>query len=223
MSCWDVLGIEPTRNASAIQDAYSQQVKFANRDEAEALQRALNEALAEAGFDQPAAVGRSEAVPVQQADESNVDAALSAQEHQIVREVVLQVRALLNDPVRASDVAVWRAVLTEPPADQQAMKVELGAQLEGQLRPMAKQGGLPTDVAGFLGHWFGWEELSPSADSVAQPGQQGVRGDLGTAEEELDPVSAAERESMKSFWPAVIGWIVGLVVLTSLFSTITGQ
>lgn len=215
MGCWDVLGIKPTRNGAAIREAYSQQAKFASGDEAEMLQRALTEALTEAGLEPeiPAEVTKTASQPA--ATSSAGD--LSAADHQVVREVILQVKALLNDPARMGDVAVWKAVLTEPPADQSPLRQEISSLIEGQLRPMAVQGSLPVQVSRFLGQWFGWAELE-AAGERAEPGEPDVY-----EPEELDPVSAAERESMKSFWPAVIGWIVALVVLTSLFSNMTGQ
>lgn len=219
MSCWDVLGIEPTRNGTAIQEAYNQQVKFANPDEAIKLQQALSEALAEAGL-APSAAGSSRSTVEPRPQAAPGAAVLSAAEHQVVREVALQVQALLNDPARLNDVAVWKAVLTEPPADEAELRQAIADRLEGQLRPMAAQGGVNTDVASFLGGWFGWTDV----EALSQPADHELPQASATEKaEELDPVSAAERESMKSFWPAVIGWGVGLVVLTSLFSSLTGQ
>ncbi|SDX41334.1 hypothetical protein [Marinobacter mobilis] len=218
MGCWEVLGIKPTRDATAIREAYDQQAKFANAEEAGMLKRALSEAFAEAGLESDIPFEASDAAVPSAAVQPATD--LSAADHQVVREVILQVKALLNDPARTGDVAVWKAVLTEPPADREALRQEISNHIEGQLRPMAVNGVLPTDVGYFLGHWFGWAEL----ESASEGQESRVPGDPEVNEpEQLDPVSAAERESMKSFWPAVIGWIVGLVVLTSLFSNMTGQ
>lgn len=215
MSCWQVLGIEPTRNPSEIQSAYNQQVKFANSDEVRALDNALHEAMAQAGVS---------VLPVNKPVESShaeAGGALSAADHQVVREVVLQVHALLNDSARVNDVAVWKAVLTEPPADRAEMREHLAEKLEGQLRSLAKQGTLPAGVADFLGQWFGWSEL---VEVVHQSPQQSAGVDVDAqVKEELSPVHKAERESMKHFWPAAIGWIIGLIVLTSLFSNMTGH
>lgn len=213
MNCWQVLGIEPTRNPSEIRAAYSQQIKFANADERVGLERALQTALAEAGVAPSPEVAPVEALSPEPAQ------TLSAADHQVVREVVLQVRALLNDRARINDASVWKAVLTAPPADQHGLRMAIAESLEGQLRPLATQENLPAEVVDFLGEWFSWEELT-HAGRQAQPSQENAES---MPDEDINPVHAAERESMKNFWPAAIGWIIGLVVLTSLFSNMGGS
>lgn len=44
MSCWDVLGIEPTGDTARIREAYEQQLKFASPEEVARLEQAYREA-----------------------------------------------------------------------------------------------------------------------------------------------------------------------------------
>jgi len=145
---------------------------------------------------------------------SGVDRELDASEGQVVREVMIQIKALLNDSGRSRDVGIWKAILCEPPADQMPLRREIGRQLEPQLRPMAENGSFPVPVVGFLAQWFDWHSLQ---DAVAQE------------EEREDPVPDPGREpqddeppQMVNFWPAVIGWIAGLVILATLFGGMGG-
>lgn len=222
MNCWEILGIAPTRNRSEIERAYNQQSKFASAEEAVRLDSALQQALSEAGYpaaDTPEAQVESarpeisepaaadQAAPVADARE------LSDSEHQVVREVVIQVQALLNDQHRSSEVAIWRAILCEPPADQPAVRNEIGQALEHQLRPLADNGALDAPVAGFLGDWFGWYELR---DRLARE-QNADQPDQEVAEQ----IERAQLQ-MTNFWPAVIGWIAALVILTALFGGFGG-
>lgn len=232
MNCWETLGIEPTRDTARIRHAFEQQSKFAEGEEARRLESAYRIAMAEAGHQVEHASPRPEPKqePVAGGEVEEPVAArnvpLSAEEQQIVREVVIQVRAMLNDSVRREDVAIWRAILTEPPADQDQLRAAIGDELEPMLRPLADEGRLPAPVARFLGDWFGWYgmtdalEHSGMADaSIDDAGRyQGVSFPPAEGEEG----SGAERPQMTNFWPAVIGWIVGIIILTSLFGALTG-
>ena len=214
MNCWEILGIEPTNDRQRIQQAYEQQLKFASGAEAERLDDAFREATG----DRPAAPTGT-AKPAPQPDpvaepRQPASATLSASEGQIVREVVIQVNALLNDSARSRDVGIWKAILCEAPADQPAVKREIGGQLEPQLRPMAENGGLPLPVAQFLGDWFEWSSLQDKVASQAQESE--ARADEASEEEIEQP------PQLVNFWPAVIGWIVGLAVLASLFGGMGG-
>lgn len=218
MNCWDVLGIEPTGDVSRIESAYHQQVKFATTEDARELERAMHEALELAGASPRASRA---AQPHPTPADSSAQQPLTAAEHQVVREVVIQVRALLNDTGRCSDPAIWRAILTEPPADKPAVRYQVAEALEAQLRPMAKQGGLSVGVADFLGKWFNWSEL---ADLPEESAQEYVPGASAADQADgLERAEAGDKQNMSSFWPAAIGWIIGLVVLTSLFSNMTGS
>ena len=149
MNCWEVLGIEPTEDRQRIQLAYEQQLKFASGEEAETLDRAFREATGDAP--------RAEAVTTPVSNQSpEPDRTLDANEGQIVREVVIQINALLNDSGRSRDVGIWKAILCEPPADEAPVRREIARQLEPQVRPMAENGSLPAPVAQFLGDWFEW-------------------------------------------------------------------
>lgn len=138
---------------------------------------------------------------------------LDGAEGQIVREVIIQIKALLNNVTSSNDVNIWRAILCEAPANQPLIRNEIGHQLEPQLRPMAENGSFPTSVVHFLGEWFGWNTLVNNQESVDnQP-----RTDA--AEPEVD---SSQTPQIVNFWPAVIGWIIGLVILASLFNGMGG-
>ena len=213
MNCWEILGIEPTGDRRKIQDAYEQQLKFASEDEAKSLEQAFREAVGDA----PAPVTRAaDPVPPAQSTEVPDEATerpLDANDGQVVREVVIQIKALLNDSSRSRDAGIWKAILCEPPADQPPLRREIGRQLEPQVRPMAENGSFPAPVAQFLGEWFGWfsvEEAPELADERNYP-EPGMAEDQG----EQPP-------QMVNFWPAVIGWIVGLGILATLFGGMGG-
>jgi hypothetical protein len=194
MNCWEILGIEPTGDRERIKHAYEQQMKFASEEDAARIEQALNEAIA---TDVPARP-------------------LDGHEGQVVREVVIQVKALLHSSVRSSDVNIWRAILAEPPADQPLLKQEIARQLEPQLRPMAENGSFPAPVAHFLGDWFGWGALVPVPET---PGRDiDERQTDETFQEE-----GSQPPQMVNFWPAVIGWVIGLVILASLFGGMSGS
>ena len=213
MNCWEILGIEPTGDRRIIQDAYERQLKFASEDEARSLEQAFREAVGDA----PSAVRRTEN-PVQseqpaQVQDEATERPLDANDGQVVREVVIQIKALLNDSSRSKDAGIWRAILCEPPADEPQLRREIGRQLEPQVRPMAENGSFPAPVAQFLGEWFGWlsmEEAPEVADERNYP-------EPGMAEEQGE-----QPPQMVNFWPAVIGWIVGLVILATLFGGMGG-
>lgn len=221
MNCWDILGLERTRNRNEIERAYQQQSKFAKGDEQERLEQAYREALSDAGLGAPAPAPeeRAEAAPpVQQGQvPDDSDRPLSAREQQIARETVVQVNAMLNDSNRSRDVNIWRAILAEPPADQPHIRRQIGETLEPQLRPLAENGAFPADVTLFVGDWFGWDGASRQAHRIAEERDADQSGDQG--------VGAAEPEGksqMVQFWPAILGWIIGLILLTSLFSNLGG-
>ena len=159
MSCWDVLGIEPTGDTARIREAYEQQLKFASPEEVARLEQAYREAT---GQSAPAATPARAGTETPAGSDG---AELDAREAQVAREVVIQIRALLNDDVRSQDVAIWRAILCEPPADKPALRRAIAARLEGLVRPMAENGALPPPVAGFLGDWFEWYGLRESAQA----------------------------------------------------------
>ena len=213
MNCWEILGIEPTGDRQRIQDAYEQQLKFASDAEARRLEQALREALGDA----PEPAGEeSVAVRRQEPDRGGDEVAarpLDASDGQVVREVVIQVKALLNDASRSKDVGIWKAILNEPPADQTPLRREIGRQLEPQLRPMAENGSFPAPVAQFLRDWFNWFSIKQV---------QGLPDERNYPEREMAQAQADEPPQMVNFWPAVIGWIVGLVILATLFGEMGG-
>ncbi|WP_138441245.1 J domain-containing protein [Marinobacter alexandrii] len=206
MNCWEVLGIEPTEDRQRIQLAYEQQLKFASGEEAEKLDRAFREATG--GAPKPETPR-----PLASNQPLEPDRALDANEGQIVREVVIQINALLNDSGRSRDVGIWKAILCEPPADQAPVRREIARQLEPQVRPMADNGSLPAPVAQFLGDWFEWTSLQGIVE-------QGDESQAGNAE--MDAEEADQPPQLVNFWPAVIGWIVGLAILASLFGGMAG-
>lgn len=220
MNCWEILGIEPTRDRGRIEAAYERQSKFASGEEADRLQWAYREALG--GEHAPGSSDRPEPqVPPQYAPSPEMSPTedrdtLNASDQQVVREVIIQVNALLNDSQRIQDAQIWKAVLGEPPADQPPLRREIGAQLEQRIRPMAENGSFAAPVARFLGDWFGWYSLRDIPEEYA-PGDSGEAGEMagGEPEEQFKP-------QMVNFWPAVIGWIVGLAILASLFSGLGG-
>ena len=231
MNCWEILGIEPTRDRERIREAFERQMKFASPEEAQNLERAFTEATGgeqpEVSAAQPSA-GWSEPAqktPVQAQQGANVksgaddSAPLSAQDAQVVREVVIQIKALMNDTYRQQDVGIWKAILCEPPADQLSLRREIGQQLDGQVRPMAENGSFPAPVARFLGDWFDWFSVHEAAslDDDAEPAyeQRQSRDDTFASDTDDTP-------QMMNFWPAVIGWTVGLIILAMIFGGMGG-
>lgn len=212
MSCWDILGIEPTGDIERIRDAYERQLKFASPEEARQLEQAFREATgqaAPAAAPGPAGASRETTVAATGAERPDTRKA------QIVREVVIQIRALLNDPERSKDLAIWRAILCEPPADEPALRREIGRELESWLRPQAENGSLQPPVAGFLGNWFGWFGEQPASAVVDE--RRHAEGSSTQAE------AGNQTPQAVNFWPAVVGWIVGLAILASIFGNMTGS
>lgn len=225
MNCWEVLGIEPTRDQARIQAAYEQQKKFASGEELEQLRRAFREAT---GGEPMTAQGQPEV----RSDAQNPDpeamevmegtgtssepAELDASERQVVREVVIQIRALLNDSGRSNDAQIWKAILGEPPADQPHLRREIASALEPQVRPMAENGSFSPAVVQFLAGWFDWYNLRDAPEQEAEDDVQASKAAADQEpQEELPP-------QMVNFWPAVIGWIVGLAILATLFGGMGG-
>lgn len=221
MNCWEVLGIEPTGDHARIRAAYEQQEKFASGEELEQLRQAFKEAT---GGESQMASDPSDADNEGQPQVAETPAAvrqeaegLDASERQVVREVVIQVRALLNDSSRSKDAQIWKAILGEPPADQPHVRKEIADTLEPQVRPMAENGSFPAPVVQFLAGWFDWYSLRDAHAHDADEDDIDAEKPAGEQQpqEELPP-------QMVNFWPAVIGWIVGLAVLATLFSGMGG-
>lgn len=222
MNCWEILGIDPTRDRAAIDRAYEQQKKFADGDELDRLHQAYREASGEQPQTaSPEPVDAAQTLVPAGAAATEPPAApeteLSAGDRQVVREVVIQVRALLNDSRRSADEGIWRAILTEPPADQSHLRAAIAEALEPQIRPMADNGSFPPPIKSFLAHWFGWQELEESAGSA-----EGAELNDGSREPRADPVDDSSQGPDTNFWPAVIGWIVALGVLAVFFDGIFG-
>lgn len=222
MNCWDILGIEPTGDHERIRQAYERQMKFASDSEAQALEQAFREATGGrvSAQPEPEPVVREvrDEWPRESGVESNTERALDAHEAQVVREVVIQIKALMNDNQRQQDAGIWKAILCEPPADQLPLRREIAKSLEPQIRPMAENGSFPRPVAQFLGDWFDWfsvRDANPEPDPRNYPDEEMSR-DQASADQ------ADQTPQMVNFWPAVIGWIVGLVILASLFGGMGG-
>lgn len=220
MNCWEVLGIEPTADHARIRAAYEQQEKFASGEELERLRQAFREATGgEPQTDHnPSAesTGDRELQVADPAAEEPEPVELKPSERQVVREVVIQIRALLNDSGRSKDVQIWKAILGEAPADQTHVRREIAEALEPQVRPMAENGSFPAPVVQFLAGWFDWYSLRDAHvhDANEDMDAENPSGDQ-QPQEDLPP-------QMVNFWPAVIGWIVGLAVLATLFSGMGG-
>ena len=183
MNCWEILGIEPTGDRRKIQDAYEQQLKFASEDEAKSLEAAFREAVGDDPGPVKQASDTVQTEPHREVQDEEPDRPLDANEGQVVREVVIQIKALLNDSSRSKD------------------------------RPMAENGTFPAPVAQFLGEWFDWftvEQAPEAADDRNYP-----EPDMAEEQGEQPP-------QMVNFWPAVIGWIVGLAILATLFGGMGG-
>lgn len=222
MNCWEILGIEPTRDRALIDAAYERQEKFASDEELQRLREAYREATgaepASAQTEPPAGESEPSGASDQAFSEARAqeEAELDASEQQIVREVIIQIRALMNDSRRSSDPQIWKAILGEPPADQPRLRREIGKALEQQVRPMAENGSFPSPVVQFLAGWFDWYSLRDAPE--VQPEDETFSDQAGAEQEpreELPP-------QMVNFWPAVIGWIVGLAILATLFSGMGG-
>jgi hypothetical protein len=213
MNCWEILGIEPTGDRRRIQDAYEQQLKFASDDEARRLEQAFREAVGDAPEPSRKAPIAAQPADHGQAGDEIAGRPLDANEGQVVREVAIQIKALLNDPSRSKDVGIWKAILNEPPADQEPLRSEIGRQLEPQLRPMAENGTFPAPVAQFLGDWFNWFSIERVRD---------LPEDRNTPDQDMAEPEEEQPPQMVNFWPAIIGWIVGLVILAALFGGMGG-
>lgn len=230
MTCWDVLGITPTNERERIDAAYTSQRKFATKESVGELESAYAEALREAGFAEPqpsTAVSEPQSRTSPEPDRSADPAqSLNARDQQVVREVVIQVQAMLNDHYRLSDPGVWRAILTEPPADRDHIREAVSDALYPQLKPLLDDGSLPEPVLAFLAQWFGWAELDEATGQGVEPAHDPFndpnRGGQAAAESG-DDRQDEQRPSMPGFMPAAIGWIVGLIVLTSVFSNLLGK
>ncbi|MGC8118884.1 J domain-containing protein [Marinobacter sp. VGCF2001] len=229
MNCWDLLGIEPTGDTDQIRQAYERQLKFASDDEARDLELAFREATG-GPPPKPAVSTAGETSPAAPPDSGSPESlgqrteagALSAEEAQIAREVVIQIRALMNDTDRQQDVSVWKAILCEPPADRAAVRREIADQLEPQIRPLAENGALAGPVTRFLGDWFEWfslKDVQPEPDPRTYPEGDGAGRGMGDPEDD----TAEQPPQMVNFWPAVIGWIIGLVILATLFGGMSGS
>lgn len=220
MNCWEILGIDPTGDHRKIRQAYEQQCKFASADEAQALARAYREATGQNPEPVSGGQDQGQLSPAQTCAEpepepmASASQELSGHDAQVVREVVIQISALLNDQSRSADVNIWKAIVCEPPADRPAIRREVGQQLEARIRPMADNGALPAPVAGFLGDWFGWPGLGERAQSPERRmfPEPPVEGDV-----RQQPAGGG------SIWVAMIGWIIALAVLATLFSNMGFQ
>jgi hypothetical protein len=215
MTCWEILGIDPTDDKEQIRQAYESQSKFAAGEEAERLRRAYQEAMG----GQPAAPEKSVAKdpgPVREVGEGGepVNRSLSADEEEVVHDVIIQVNALLNDSGRSHDVMIWKAILCEPPADRLPLRREIASRLENKVRPMAENGSFPVPVVHFLAEWFDWYSLK---DKPPHPLEGRDETESAAQERHDEEPGTPGPPEMQNFWPAVIGWIVGLLILASLF------
>ncbi|MGF2685668.1 J domain-containing protein [Marinobacter sp. DUT-3] len=216
MTCWEILGIEPTRDPRQIEAAFEKQSKFATGEEAERLKQAYQEAMGREPAPQVERSQSEESAPAAEPVAAVPDEQpLNANEQQVVREVVIQVNALLNDSGRSKDPQIWKAILGEPPADYPRVRREIGRSLEQNVRPMAENGTFPAPVARFLGEWFDWNSLTEVVRENREDEEAARDAQEQEAEEDLPP-------QMVNFWPAVIGWIVGLAVLATLFGGMGG-
>lgn len=223
MNCWELLGIEPTSDRQRVEQAYQQQLKFANGDEARRLEQAFAEATGAAPMASDIAAKTLPNTPDAQPEhDPEQPRELDAYSAQVAREVVIQIKALLNDSLRAENVNVWKAILCEPPADQLLLRADVGRRLESQLLPMAENDVFPAPVKAFLGEWFEWSSLLKAKNNH----EKGLaRDERNYPEPEMtDPQNESGDQPPPSvnFWPAVIGWIIGLAILTSFFSGMGG-
>lgn len=232
MTCWEVLGITPTNNPDRIRQAYESQRKFASGDTLQHLDEAHDEALRQAGVDvSTMAVDErraEELQPAQPEPSPSPSPALNARDQQVVREVVIQVDAMLHDSYRRQDPHVWRAILTEPPADQDHIREAISGELYPRLKPRLDAGELPEPVVAFLAQWLGWPELEDSLQ--AEPSRSNDpfddpihRGSSASSGSSAHSSPQGKRPPMTNFWPAVIGWVAGLIILTSVFSQLLGS
>ena len=71
----------------------------------------------------------------------------------------------------------------------------------------------PGAVAQFLGDWFEWGSLQDMVEQADEPQASNA---------EMNAEDADQPPQMVNFWPAVIGWIVGLAILATLFGGMGG-
>jgi len=80
-------------------------------------------------------------------------------------------------------------------------------------------------VVAFLAQWFGWPELEAVNEQQAANSDVMAERDSGFSDNPSgsDSASSDKHQGGVSFWPAVLGWVVALIVLTSIFSNLTGS
>lgn len=229
MTCWELLGISPTSDRQEIEEAYTEQRKFVAEHDLADLDRARRDAFVEAGLSsqepQSPAAAESEARSVSVIEDEDTVRPLNARDQQVAREVVIQVEAMLYDSARCQDPQVWRAILTEPPADNDHIREAISDSLHPRIKPLLNAGELSQPVVAFLAQWFGWPELDAvneqqvaNTDVMAER-DRGFSDDVGGSESASDD----KPQGGVSFWPAVLGWVVALIVLTSVFNHLTGS
>ena len=230
MTCWELLGISPTNDRQEIEEAYTAQRKFVADQDLADLDRARREAFAEAGlasYEPPVqrAVAEPETAPVKEAASASPARPLSARDQQVAREVVIQIEAMLHDSARCQDPQVWRAILAEPPADSDPIREAVSDALHPRIKPLLNAGELSQPVVAFLAQGFGWPELEAVNEQQAANSDVMAERDSGFSDNPSgsDSASSDKHQGGVSFWPAVLGWVVALIVLTSIFSNLTGS
>lgn len=228
MGIWEILGIAPTRDRSAIEEAYAQQRKFCDPQTDlqnwQRLQEAYSKALDHAG----GAVAKAEGVPpsAQAEPPPSVQDHTSPETEIAAGKIMAELETLYSNPGWRPDLQRWRAQLESERAHQEGVTALLRFQLFDFLsrQPEQEEPLLEPRVVDYLeqrldwqGHWealvqrFGEHRvhkvLGAPASSPGEPGvqeagpEQAIPGGLGIA---------------------LIGWVVALMILTIVFGELTG-
>ncbi|MGP4844108.1 J domain-containing protein [Marinobacter sp. 1Y8] len=230
MTCWELLGISPTNNREEIEEAYTAQRKFVAEQDLAELDRARHDAFAEARLasQEPQSrvttpISETQSAPV--VEQESAARPLNARDQQVAREVVIQIEAMLHDSIRCQDPQIWRAILAEPPADSDPIREAIGGSLHPRIKPLLNAGELSQPVVAFLAQWFGWPELEAvNEQQIADSDVMAERDrDFSDNTPGAESTSGDKPQGGVSFWPAVLGWVVALVVLTSIFNHLTGS
>lgn len=224
MGIWEILGIAPTRDRSAIEEAYAQQCKFcdpqADPQNWRRLQEAYSKAMdhaggAEAGAEEMPLSAKAEPSPVVQ-DPVSPEAEIAA------GKIMAELETLYSNPGWRSDLQRWRAQLESERAYQEGVTALLRFQLFDFLsrQPEQEEPVLEPRVVDYLEHRLDWEAL------VQRFGEHRVHKVLGA------PASSTGEPGVQEAGPeqaipgglgiALIGWVVALMILTIVFGELTG-
>lgn len=230
MGIWEILGIAPTRDRRAIEQAYAQQRRFADPqldpESWQRLQQAYKEALQEAAGEPqqqpPTEEAAAEAVSPPPAENVSPEAEMKA------GQVMTELEALYSNPGWRNDIQRWRAQLEGERAHKEGVTTVLRRSLLDFLARQAQSGEpvVSQELMSYLSERLEWpryraqleQQLGEApvsrvlgAPESGQPQPQADQALAGAEAEDQPPVSA------QGFGMALIGWMVALMILSMVF------